>query len=96
MTNYKWKEKIDWNYHYSAVACTPEYKSIANGVVICMGNTYEDKCSFSCNAGYQLVGYSVLTCISDGNDADGYGEWDEMPPTCQGIICALCQSYELN
>ena len=37
---------------------------------------------YSCNTGFVLVGETITTCQSDGNDS---GIWSGMPPTCQGM-----------
>ena len=36
-----------------------------------------DTATFTCNAGFELVGDSVLHCLSDGT-------WDNSAPVCQG------------
>lgn len=66
--------------------------TLPDGNVVCNGNTFEDQCTFICNTGYQLVGNSVLTCISDGGDVDGLGEWDNNTPVCHGRSKSLILS----
>lgn len=52
-----------------------------NGELQCPeGQFTHAKCSFICNAGYQLMGAEVLTCYSDGS-------WSDQPPSCQLLQC---------
>ena len=53
------------------VACPSLAKPI-NGAITCsLGDdgvpSYEDTCSFTCNTGYDLTGYDIWTCQSDGS-----------------------------
>ena len=50
----------------------PELTDPLNGIISCsLGDdgalSYEDTCSFTCNAGYELTGSDTRTCQSDGN-----------------------------
>lgn len=73
-------------FQISAITCSPEYTTMTNGNVNCDGDSFSDQCLFSCNTGYQLVGDSMLTCISDGTDDDGIGVWNGPVPTCKGTV----------
>jgi len=55
-----------------------------------MGSSFGDNCYFSCDTGYELIGDSLVTCISDGNDDDGNGRWDHSAPTCQVLEPDVC------
>ncbi|PNJ17909.1 SELP isoform 5 [Pongo abelii] len=46
---------------------------------------YQSVCSFTCNEGLLLVGASVLQCLDTGN-------WDSVPPECQGKSIASLPS----
>ena len=67
----------------TTVVCTPEYTTVTDGSVVCTGNELTDECDFSCDVGYQLNGQAKLTCVTDGDDTDGTGQWDALPPTCE-------------
>ena len=45
-----------------------------------LSNRYPAKASFSCSAGYELVGSSQLSCGTDGN-------YPNSLPTCRGKLC---------
>ncbi|XP_051233011.1 E-selectin [Dicentrarchus labrax] len=66
-----------------AVQC-PALQELQNGVASCgddagMRFSYGNTCSFSCAAGYRLVGPSSVTCTS--------AEWSEKMPRCEAITC---------
>ena len=42
---------------------------------------YEDNCTFSCNAGYELQGSNNGTCLASGN-------WSEGDPICVALDCS--------
>uniref|UniRef100_A0A2I3GRK4 p-selectin n=1 Tax=Nomascus leucogenys TaxID=61853 RepID=A0A2I3GRK4_NOMLE len=46
---------------------------------------YQSVCSFTCNEGLLLVGASVLQCLATGN-------WNSVPPECQGKSIASLPS----
>ena len=57
-----------------AVQCLP-LTNPNNGVINCLlGDdgvpSYEDTCSFTCNAGYELTDSDTRTCQSDGSWSD--------------------------
>ncbi|XP_035509970.1 E-selectin [Morone saxatilis] len=67
-----------------AVQC-PTLQELQNGVASCgddagMRLSYGNTCSFSCAAGYRLVGPSSVTCTSAA-------EWSKKMPRCEAITC---------
>merc|ERR1712224_393381 len=48
-------------------------------------NTFLSVCKFECGDGYKLTGAKSVTCLSDGEDDDGKGEWTNDPATCVDI-----------
>ncbi|XP_061895240.1 E-selectin-like [Entelurus aequoreus] len=67
-----------------AVQC-PALPGLDNGTVRCGEDpdvrfSYGSTCTFSCSAGYQMVGASTATCTSAA-------EWSETMPHCQAITC---------
>ena len=73
--------------HYLLVRC----KQLAhpnNGMVDCsLGDdgvpSYEDTCSFTCGAGYELTGSNTRRCQSDGS-------WTVNNPTCKRGEQSIC------
>lgn len=66
---------------FAAVQCSA-LGELENGFVTCEDETemrfsYEKNCSFSCDAGYRLVGPTGVTCTSAA-------EWSEKTPHCEG------------
>ncbi|XP_048243839.1 sushi, von Willebrand factor type A, EGF and pentraxin domain-containing protein 1-like [Haliotis rufescens] len=61
------------------VRCSRPY-NIHHGYVYCSGSYYGSKCSFSCEDGYQLQGYSSSRCEGDGT-------FSSLLPTCKIITC---------
>ncbi|XP_078481037.1 sushi, von Willebrand factor type A, EGF and pentraxin domain-containing protein 1-like isoform X3 [Ciona intestinalis] len=43
--------------------------------------------TFSCSEGYRMLGSDTLRCVDSNND--GFGEYDNNPPTCERITCPL-------
>ncbi|XP_017262609.1 E-selectin-like [Kryptolebias marmoratus] len=96
----------DWNASRPscvAVQCSA-LQDLENGFVSCedqskMRFSYKKSCSFSCDAGYRLVGPSRVTCTSAA-------EWSEKIPHCEAITCQkpeagaqmiiLCSESELH
>ena len=56
---------------------------------MCTGNELGDECDFTCSSDKQLNGAPKLTCISDGDDTDGTGAWDNTAPTCDGKVYSI-------
>jgi len=74
-----------------AIQCLPDYSSMPfpHGSITHSGtNYYNAKISYNCYAGYNLVGDTYIQCQSDGDDNDGYGAWDNVPPTCEAVQCS--------
>ena len=67
----------------AAIVC-PVLTAPANGnAPSCTdANNYGSQCTFSCLAGFDLVGQSVLTCGGDGTSTAG--SYDFAAPTCAG------------
>ena len=61
---------------FNKVHC-PNFTDVKNGGVILSGVSENDRATFTCNDGYELVGDSSLICLSGGT-------WDSSPPVCQG------------
>ena len=63
-----------------------------HGLVTKTGINYGSTATFSCDAGYGLIGGErVLTCGGDGTSLNG--TWNSDPPSCQGRMCVcLCFS----
>ncbi|XP_045206201.2 sushi, von Willebrand factor type A, EGF and pentraxin domain-containing protein 1-like [Mercenaria mercenaria] len=58
-----------------------------NGQYQCdKGFIYGSQCSFSCNQGHLLQGFSVLSCRQDGT-------WDLTPPICEVLKCLQPDHY---
>ena len=59
--------------------------NFGGGVVSVAGSTnysyhgYRSRVNFRCNAGYVLIGESVLTCGPGGS-------WDNLPPACRSKL----------
>ena len=52
-------------FHITAIDCG-QLEAIPNGSVSFSSTTYNSTASYSCNAGYTLVGDSSVTCLSSG------------------------------
>ena len=48
-------------------------------VTLTSGTTFGQTATYSCNAGYNLVGGSTRTCQAAGN-------WSGSAPTCEGML----------
>ena len=48
-----------------------------NGAVSVTGTGVGDTATYTCDAGYELIGSSTRTCQSNG-------DWSESSPTCEG------------
>ena len=62
---------------YIGTRC-PALVNPANGMVMLTADRPEDNATYTCDAGFVLVGDAMLTCQDDGM-------WSDVPPTCQGI-----------
>ena len=73
---------------FSAVNCG-NLTNPANGQVAhTAGTTFGQTATYSCNAGYYLVGESNRTCQATGN-------WSESAPTCQGMLLLYFMLYDI-
>ena len=56
-----------------------------NGILQCLDGTttgvFEDNCTFSCNAGYELQGPTNGTCLANQN-------WSGGDPICEPLSCS--------
>nr|XP_002125315.1 P-selectin [Ciona intestinalis] len=69
------------------ITCIPPHTDPLNGRVVCLDMNYVDSsCSFTCDAGFALVGAEVSTCLDDF-DGNLLGAWSSIAPTCQPIVC---------
>jgi len=75
-------------YDYFAVPCR-SLSDPTNGVMTCsLGDdgipSYEDTCSFTCNAGYELIGSDLRNCLSKRI-------WSGLESLCRiGKMCVSC------
>ncbi|XP_051891028.1 sushi, von Willebrand factor type A, EGF and pentraxin domain-containing protein 1-like [Pristis pectinata] len=53
---------------------------IPNGYFQAPNTTFGSRATFTCNAGYQMVGRNYLLCAADG--------WDGQVPICEAVTCA--------
>ena len=60
----------------SPLAECPVLVNPDNGIVAVTGNLRGDMATYSCNAGYELVGEPLRVC-------DEQGEWSGTAPTCR-------------
>ncbi|XP_065189526.1 complement component receptor 1-like protein [Sycon ciliatum] len=68
-----------------ARTCTMLAKPI-NGMVYVSGNTSGSVASFTCEAGYNLIGLPALTCTDNGL-------WSSINPTCTRVTCPPLQNF---
>nr|XP_039271172.1 sushi, von Willebrand factor type A, EGF and pentraxin domain-containing protein 1-like [Styela clava] len=72
-----WNKKLG---KCTKVQCPP-LEAPSNGEIFCTeAASYQSKCSFYCNEGYQLVGEAETICLHDRS-------WTEKTPSCERIIC---------
>ena len=68
-------------WHVAIVQCP----DLTNGTLQCQNGTttgvFEDTCTFSCNAGYELQGPNNGTCLANGS-------WSGGDPTCVALNCS--------
>ena len=53
----------------------PELTNLTDGTVVYSGRGFEDSANYSCNTGFELVGFPTRTCLSDES-------WSGTMPTC--------------
>ena len=76
------------NLYCSGIQCpnrpsAPEDGNIHSDAIDKTAYEFEDTVTYSCNAGFELIGEATLTCLSDGT-------WDRTPPTCQSMYYSYC------
>lgn len=62
---------------YISVISCPDLHNPVGGSVNFSSTTYSSVAVFRCQCGYQLIGQSVVKCMSDGT-------WSHPTPICQG------------
>ncbi|RWS10595.1 P-selectin-like protein [Dinothrombium tinctorium] len=94
--------QVDGTWNHDPPSCI-QHNSNTNTQITCPGlappdyGFYEGTCSpvgingqscvFSCNAGYALVGFKVLTCAATG-------QWSRAVPYCRKVACyPSCSRY---
>ena len=69
------------NFHCLTVQC----HDLVNGTLQCPHNAttgmFEDSCTFTCNAGYELQGPNNGMCLANGS-------WSEGDPICVALNCS--------
>ena len=65
----------------------PSLTAPSNGMINCSlgddgASSYEDTCSFTCNAGYELTGSDTRRCQDDGS-------WSGLPVSCVIMKCSI-------
>ena len=69
-------ENVLFHLCYTVVDCGE--LSLTNGKVSYRHSTaYSSVATYSCNAGYDLIGTNTRTCLESG-------DWSGSPPTCSG------------
>ncbi|XP_078495773.1 P-selectin [Ciona intestinalis] len=64
------------------IKCPTEIEAPENGNVVCSDlNNADSTCTFTCNAGFSMVGRQATRCISNGNSE--VGRWSNPAPVCQ-------------
>ena len=68
---------------FAAITC-PVLAAPANGAApsCTSGSAFASVCTFTCDAGFGLIGASTLTCGGDGSSTSG--SYDVDAPTCGG------------
>ena len=76
--------KLKKCYSSNAAITCPALSAPANGnAPSCTdSNNYGSVCTFTCNAGFGIVGSSTSTCDGDGSSTTG--SFNSTAPTCEG------------
>ena len=76
--------KLLYLYHNYDIYSTVQCLALMNGVVQCLNGAttgvFEDTCTFSCNAGYELEGSNNGTCLANQS-------WSGGLPVCEPLNC---------
>ena len=70
--------------HYISDYRPAQCQQLVNGYIDCAGGStgvYEDSCTFSCNAGYELQGSNNGTCLANQS-------WNGGDPICAALNCS--------
>ena len=59
-----------------SIALCPDLSDPANGMVSMTGNSAGNAATYTCDAGYELIGSKTVTCMDDGT-------WNDGPPMCR-------------
>ena len=70
--------------HSCSAALCPDPADIVNGMVTFTGNSVGDTATYTCNAGFELIGSATTTCTQV--DADS-AVFSPEPPQCRGKYC---------
>ena len=70
-------------HNYIDLKC-PKPRTLTNGRRVVEGKKFNETATFTCNAGYTLIGASVRTCR-------GKGVWDGLEPICGKLKSINCQ-----
>ncbi|XP_039254673.2 P-selectin-like [Styela clava] len=96
-------EVIEWNGpppKCFKITC-PRLQIPSDGSVACVGDgSVGSSCTFSCNAGFDLVGVRETTlksvCADNLNNRDGVGVWSVETVNCAPIKCEPAREAPLN
>lgn len=73
----------------------PVISSPKNGLMMCTAENFASStCTFTCDSGFEIVGYAITICNDDG-DGDDEGDWSHDPPSCVDSTC-VDQVYNPN
>ena len=61
---------------YTVVSGCPTLDDPVNGMVSVTGTATGDTATYTCIAGFELIGTETVTCMSDGT-------WSDEPPMCR-------------
>ena len=76
------EERFSHNEAHISVACETLYP-VDNGVINITTDGSTTQATYTCESGFSLKGFSLLTCRSDG-------AWDFSPPVCGEFLLELC------
>jgi len=81
------------DFAFADVTCLLAQGNPSNGAVLCTNeNRVTSVCTFSCSAGYDLVGSASTTCLNDG-DGDAFGVWSNTRPFCIRKFVTACPAF---
>ena len=59
-----------------SIGLCPDLSDLANGMVSMTGNSPGDRGTYTCDAGFELIGSMTVICLDDG-------AWSDGPPMCR-------------